>query len=91
SVFVVTALVTLINRWLILPRFAGGSGSGSGGEATDRPASGATTSTDDSDRLHPRAGLAVLAWTVLVTGFVLAALLPADGFLRGDDGSVAKS
>lgn len=80
SVFVVTALVTLVNRWLILPRFAGGA----------RPDHGSDAS-DDSDRLHPRAGLAVLAWTVLVAGFVLAALLPADGFLRGDDGSVAKS
>lgn len=84
SVFLVTALITLVNRWLILPRFHGVDWRTPAALAADEAGNG-------GDRLHPRAGLAVLAWTVLVVVLMLVALLPADGVLRGDDGSVTKS
>lgn len=75
SAFLVAGLIAAITQRLVIPRLA------------DTPTEAAVEVT----ALHPAGSRAVAAWTLLVTAFCLAGLLPADGFLRGEDGSVLKS
>ncbi len=52
------------------------------------PAPAASTGADASPALDARGARAVLAWTLLVAGGLLAGLLPAGGVLRSAAGSV---
>lgn len=75
SAFLVAGIIAAITQRLVIPRLA------------DTPTEAAVEVTD----LHPAGARAVAAWTVLVAGACLAGLLPADGVLRGEDGSLLKS
>lgn len=75
SAILVAAIVTLVTTRLVLPRLAG-----------------STRAADvDLVPLHAAGARAVGIWTLLVAGVLLAGLLPAQGFLRGADGSLLKS
>lgn len=75
SAFLVAGVVAAVTHALVIPRLQR-----SGDEPETR-----------LERLHPAGARAVLAWTAALLALVLAGLLPADGFLRGEDGSVLKS
>lgn len=75
SAFLVAGLVAIVTRQLVIPRL---------------PVAPAEADFEVT-ALHPVGARAVLAWTLLVAGTCLAGLLPADGFLRGEEGSVAGS
>ena len=75
----VTLIVSWVNHQFVMPRLS-------------NSATTAASLDDLSDsHLHPAGARAVLLWTLAVLAFALAGLLPADGFLRGDDGSITKS
>ncbi len=76
----VTLIVSWVNHQFVMPRL------------TASAAAGTEAAADLADsHLHPAGARAVLLWTLAVVAFALAGLLPADGFLRGEDGSVTKS
>lgn len=76
----VTLIVSWVNHQFVMPRLS----------ATASTAMSASDELADS-HLHRGGARAVLLWTLAVLAFALAGLLPADGFLRGEDGSVTKS
>lgn len=80
----VTLIVSWVNHQFVMPRFAGQMPIAGAAHPSLLPAA-----TDD--RLHPAGARAVLLWTLAVLALALAGLLPVDGFLRGEDGSVTKS
>ena len=63
-----------------------------GGNAIETGPQGASAPDQHADHhLHRAGGLAALLWTVLIASVCLFALWPADGALRGTDGSISRS
>ena len=75
SAFLVAGIIASVTRRLVIPRLQD-----TVGEAEVQVES-----------LHPAGARAVLLWTLFLAGFCLLGLLPGDGFLRGEDGSLLKS
>ncbi len=75
STLLVTVVVGLVTQLLVMPRLS----------------ADANAVEEDTEGLHKRGAQAVLAWTAFVVFTLLWGWLPADGFLRGADGSVTKS
>ncbi|MDP2226301.1 MAG: AbgT family transporter [Moraxellaceae bacterium] len=80
SVGLVTAVVGGVTRGLVIPRLP-----------LAEPSDASTDNDTEDKPLHRGAALAVAGWTALLGLGLLAGLLPADGVLRGADGSVLKS
>lgn len=75
SSFLVAGIIAAVTHWLVMPRLA---------DTTAEPVT-------DVQGLHPAGARAVAAWTLFCIVFLLFGLLPAQGFLRGADGSLLQS
>lgn len=75
SAFLVAGVIAAVTRVLVIPRLA----------------DTATEAAVEVTSLHPGGARAVGLWTLALTGFCLLGLAPAEGFLRGEDGSLMKS
>jgi len=75
SSLLVSAVIAAITQWIVIPRLAGTT----------------TAGTEEAPTVNRAGMLAVGLWTLLLLGLLLSGLIPADGFLRAEDGSVTKS
>jgi aminobenzoyl-glutamate transport protein len=75
STFLVAGLIGAITQWLVIPRLAHAA------NAVDVKV----------ETLHPAGAKAVGLWTLFLAGGLLLGLAPAEGFLRGADGTLLKS
>ncbi|REH38944.1 aminobenzoyl-glutamate transport protein [Paraperlucidibaca baekdonensis] len=103
STLLVTLVISAVNAWLVQPRLQAAEQQLAAGALTQpdldaqriSPSAGGNTTVladaDTDHHLHRAGALAALLWTLLIACACLYALWPADGALRGADGSISRS